>query len=285
MSSIRLQIPHPLEPNCLITGDLEKRAPNELTKGRKLALILHGVFGHRDYLFQKRMAHRLPIDTFRFDFRGNRDTPGTWRIGNFSSDVEDLRAVVAYLTSDLFGYEVDLIVAHSRASIVALRWMCTSEEGRRLRGFVNAAGRYRMERVHDRDNLYAPQFASHGYYTWKATVAGKATSHHIYPEHVDEFASWDTSYLKTQVPPAVHVLTLHGLADKVVPPFDAILIAKAVSGRVPGTHSLKLSENADHNFVGHYDEVVETVLDWWKELEAGSLKDGIWEVGTPRNKL
>jgi hypothetical protein len=24
---------------------------------------------HKDYLFQKRLAHRLPMDSFRFDFR------------------------------------------------------------------------------------------------------------------------------------------------------------------------------------------------------------------------
>jgi len=193
--------------------------------------------------------------------------------------------VVAYLTSDLFGYEIDLVVAHSRASISALRWMCTSEEGRRLGGFVNVAGRYRMERIHDRDKLYAPQFASHGYYTWKATVAGKAISHPIYPEDVEQFASWDTSYLRTQVPPGVHILTLQGLADKVVPPYDAIMISQAISGRTPGTHSLKIFENADHNFIDHYDEVVQTVLNWWKKKEAGSLKDGIWGVELSKGKL
>ena len=37
---------------------------------------------HKDYLFQKRLASRLPFDSFRFDFRYGTDTtrfvPGHW---------------------------------------------------------------------------------------------------------------------------------------------------------------------------------------------------------------
>lgn len=58
-------------------------------------------------------------------------------------DVEDIKAVVAYLTSQL-GYRIDLVVAHSRASIVAMKWLAITPEGRDVRGFVNVSARYRM---------------------------------------------------------------------------------------------------------------------------------------------
>jgi uncharacterized protein len=106
------------------------------------------------------------MDSFRFDFRyvclspylilnalklkpflgwsrGNHETGGTWKQGALSEDLVDLKAVVAYLKFT-YGYVVDLVVGHSRGSIVAMRWICTTEEGRNISGFVNASGRYRM---------------------------------------------------------------------------------------------------------------------------------------------
>lgn len=62
----------------------------------------------------------------------------------FDEDEVDLRAVASYLTTEL-GYTIDLVIGHSRGSVVALRWLCTSEEGKGARGYVNASGRYRME--------------------------------------------------------------------------------------------------------------------------------------------
>ena len=55
----------------------------------------------------------------------------------------DLKVVVEYLKSS-YGYVIDLVVGHSRGSIVAMRWICTTEDGRKISGFVNASGRYRM---------------------------------------------------------------------------------------------------------------------------------------------
>jgi hypothetical protein len=57
--------------------------------------------------------------------------------------VTDLLVVVEYLKTH-FGYVIDLVVGHSRGSVVGMHWICTSEEGRNVSGFVNASGRYRM---------------------------------------------------------------------------------------------------------------------------------------------
>ena len=64
-------------------------------------------------------------------------------MGAFDNDVEDLEAVVAYLTSQL-GYVIDLLIGHSRGVVTAFRWMCTAKEAAGVRGFVNVSGRYRM---------------------------------------------------------------------------------------------------------------------------------------------
>ena len=57
--------------------------------------------------------------------------------------MEDLCVVVDHLTR-VYGYEIDLLVAHSRGSLVAFHWFCTSEDAKRVGGLVNVSGRYQM---------------------------------------------------------------------------------------------------------------------------------------------
>ena len=187
--------------DTVLCGLLEQLAPLEPTRGRKLALVstalecraklvlmlptglrlcmdtwgeqsyLHTFRAtnndhlmcprHKDYLYQRQLALRFPIDSFRFDFRyarvatasfndadtrlvvlrGCNESTGRWNFGHFPDDVEDIRAVVAFLTSR-YGYVIHLIVAHSRGSITAMNWMCTSTEGKAVTGFVNLSARY-----------------------------------------------------------------------------------------------------------------------------------------------
>ncbi|RDB18938.1 hypothetical protein Hypma_014332 [Hypsizygus marmoreus] len=288
-ASTKLYIPHPTEPGCFIVGILEQLSPTSPTHGRKLALILHGTMGyenlrisdagsahwHKDYLFQKRLGQRLPLDSFRFDFRGNHETGGVWRQGALENDLEDLFAVVEHLKI-VYGYVIDLVVGHSRGSLVAMRWICTSEDGKKISGFVNASGRYRMRVKSPAAKAWQASFDEQGYYNWTVSVARKEVTVKIFPEDLEQFTKWDSSIVWDRFPPSVDVLTIHGLSDKTVPPYDALIYARALSNRVPGTHTLNLVENADHNFTGRQDQVVDAILAWWEARERGEGQHGIW---------
>ncbi|KAF5380752.1 hypothetical protein D9757_007164 [Collybiopsis confluens] len=257
--SSKLYIPHPAEAGCSIVGLLEQLTEAKPCPGRKIALILHGSAG------------------------GNHETPGTWRQGGLAEDLEDLRVVVDYLKVN-YGYEVDLVVGHSRGSIVSFRWICTSEEGAKISGFVNASGRYRMEIVRhnpERNDIKKWQEAivEKGYYDWSPVIARKQVNFRIHPEDIVNFTGWDTSFVWDSFPASPDVLTIHGLSDQAVPSYDAIIYARALSERSPGTHSLHLMEDADHNFTGRQDEVVDAILDWWSSQQQRSLKSGIWMPG------
>ncbi|TCD65108.1 hypothetical protein EIP91_003082 [Steccherinum ochraceum] len=270
--------------DVVLCGVLEQLAPDEPTQGRKLALIAHGTMGHKDYLFQKRLALRLPIDSFRLDFRGNHESNGPFRFGGFAWDVEDLHAVAAYLTTQ-YGYTIDLLVGHSRGVVDLFRWICTSELAKDVRGFVNVSGRYRMPKI--RDNLTEAErelLVTQGSYVVKAIVARKPFECTVTNADLDEFSSFDSSLVWEQFPPTTHALTLHGLKDQVVPPFDATIYARVLGARRPGTHNLCFVEDADHNFTGLSDFVVINVLEWFQQLERGQLKTGIWQTGV-RGKL
>ncbi|PPR05400.1 hypothetical protein CVT24_008014 [Panaeolus cyanescens] len=249
-----------------------------------MALKLHW---HKDYLFQKRLGLRLPLDSFRFDFRGNHETGGQWKQGALHDDLVDLQVVVDYL-KETYGYVIELVVGHSRGSIVAFRWLATTEDGKRVGAFVNASGRYRMPSP--AGTIWRESFAKQGYHVWKVTVARKEIVARITPQDLDEFISWDTSFVWDQFPPTTDVLTLHGLADKTVPPYDALIYAGALGPRSPGTHTLHLMEDADHNFTGRQDEVVDVILQWWELRQRAKvegpdsramtiLKSGVWVPG------
>ncbi|EIW59500.1 alpha/beta-hydrolase [Trametes versicolor FP-101664 SS1] len=276
----KFAIPHPYEKDCAITGVLEQVAPDQPTQGRKIALILHGALGHKDYLFQKKLAYRLSQDSFRFDFRGNHETPGTWAFGRFTNDVLDLEVVVDYLARE-FGYVVDMVVGHSRGSVVGMLWLCKHRDGaaKDATRYVNVSGRYRMEKIYDDLELHKAELESTGFVLRTATVARKPFVSKVTREDYEEFANVDTSVVWDQFPTHVDVLTLHGLKDAVVPPFDAVIYARIYGARSPGTHTLRIVEEADHNFTGVPEEVVDTVLEWIQQQDRKELKTGVWHTG------
>ncbi|KAG0704850.1 hypothetical protein DFH29DRAFT_333953 [Suillus ampliporus] len=138
-TSTKLHIPHSKE-DCELVGVLEQLTPEEPTQGRKIALILHGSLRHKHYLFQKRLALRFPMASFRFDFRGDHESGSHRTHGGFARDVKDIVTVVSYLRNT-YGYEIDVVVGHSRGSVVGMHWLCTSEEGQRAHVMVNVSGR------------------------------------------------------------------------------------------------------------------------------------------------
>ncbi|KAI9450219.1 Alpha/Beta hydrolase protein [Lactarius psammicola] len=276
-NSQKLTVQHPSEPGVSLAGILEQIEPSAPTRGRPIALILHGTMGHKDYLFQKALAARLPLDSFRFDFRGAHESGGTFRQGGIADDVEDVRVVVAYLTQE-YGYKIDLLVGHSRGSIVSMRWLCTSDEGKHVSGFVNVSARYKMD-VRSTEPPF--KLNEHGYFDWKVTVAGRTVVTRITAEDLRAFASWDTSIVWKYFPSDIDVLTIHGMADKLVPPIDATIYARALGARVPGTHNLYFVENAGHNFTEVRGEVVDAILQWWDKRARGELTTGLWQTGVP----
>ena len=105
---------------------------------------------------------------------------------------------------------------------------------------------------HPADDLEAhkAELAEHGYISRRATVARKPFLSRLTQADYDAFASVDTARAWTRFPAHVDVLTLHGLRDAVVPPYDTFVYARIYGARVPGTHVLRYVEEADHNFTG-----------------------------------
>ena len=274
----RIVIPHPDEPGVDLVGTLEQVINAPAPSGpRPIALILHGVMGHKDYLWQKSLAHRLPIDSFRFDFRSNHESGGSWNYAGFLNEVRDLEAVVRFLN---FGsqYRVDTIIAHSRGSIVAFRWLCTSPMAGQVRSYVNINARFRMDKVYNKSG-FAPEDREPGkdYYVWRATVARKPQERRVYQCDIDAFARWDSRMVEHAFPTHIHVLNLHGLADDLVFATDAVLYYRALLNRGSdrGTSTIHLVQGANHNYDNGREIVVRAVLGWLSVADS-QRQNGVW---------
>jgi len=124
--------------------------------------------------------------------------------------------------------------------------------------------------------VWKASFDEHGYHEWTVSVARKQVTVKIFPEDLEQFMKWDSSIVWDHFPPTVDALTIHGLADNTVSPYDALIYTQAFSNRTPGTHTLNFIEDADHNFTGRQDKVVDAIIDWWAARERGGLKTGVW---------
>lgn len=163
----KLLIPHPnVTPSIDIVGYLAQRTPfaalpapsdpsyaalRAQVPRRPIAIILHGILAHKDQTYHKGLVASLSIDSFRFDFRANHETPGEWSMSNIDHDVQDLRAVITFL-KERYGYAVELLVGHSRAALSGWMYFATfademRNEEERIPYWVSVSGRWRMEKI------------------------------------------------------------------------------------------------------------------------------------------
>jgi hypothetical protein len=93
-----------------------------------------------------------------------------------------------------------------------------------------------------------------------------------------------TKHARIGRPDRSPVSSLYGLASCCIKlrwsrRYDAVIYSRALGNRKPGTHNLHLVEDADHNFSGRADDVVDVILDWWGACISDRLTTGIWGTG------
>ena len=148
MRETKVQVPHPSPDVGSLCGILAQQQDTP-TAGKPLALILHGVLAHKDQIYHKPLVAALPIDSFRFDFHANAESPGTWDMAGFESDILDIKCVVDFLRST-YGYSIEVVIAHSRGAIDAFAYFHqhaadTALPQDRIPYFVALAPRFNME--------------------------------------------------------------------------------------------------------------------------------------------
>ncbi|KAL1917581.1 uncharacterized protein VTP21DRAFT_3974 [Calcarisporiella thermophila] len=249
--------------NERLFGILESRPASgftidKISGKKKLIIICHGVFGHKNYLFQRLLAENLPIDNFRFDFRGNGESDGMTRYSNIDDDVEDLKDIVKYFRQR--GYFIYALVGHSRGSIACMKYTCLFE--RSIPIMVNIAGRYHMAAIWSYINSisnFKEELKTRGYYNQVYFSRGQWISRQVSRENIEQYAKWDNSYL-LDFPQTTSVLTCHGMKDKRVSVTDAHSYANIIPN-----HKIYLFDGAGHNFTGYSKQLVDVIISYFTD--------------------
>ncbi|CAG8611168.1 5313_t:CDS:10 [Ambispora gerdemannii] len=248
-----------------IVGILElsnkvEASPNiKISDGTKLGLILHGTLGHKDYLFQKKLASVLPFDTFRFDFRGNGESDGERKYASIKDDLDDLETVLDFLQKE-YGYSLYALIGHSKGAMIALLYAATRNHN--VPHVINISARYYMEAARQRHGSDAMQdLETRGYFYWETMSLGQVIKWKITK---DDFSEWLTTpmhlgiYLVKNIPESTSVLTIHGTNDETIYVTDAASFANSISN-----HTLKLIIGANHQYTNHKDELVNLILEYY----------------------
>ncbi|MCH0629585.1 tyrosine-protein phosphatase [Kocuria palustris] len=232
----------------------------------KMALILHGQGGHRDYCYQKRLAHALAkelgVYSLRIDFRGcgNSADNANDKVGRvISQDVADIQACAEWITdSSKHGLGVEftlsLIIAHSRGAVAMFLWAIEQNQIAKLEdpskaiivpNLVNCSLRFRLWTVIDRYPILSPEFDS---LPQRCLRHGKMTDVPIPRQELLELAKPDMTRVK-ELPLDWSTLCIYGLEDTIVPIEDFAYYTNYLN-RGYYSNKLEIIPRADHNFFG-----------------------------------
>ncbi|KDN53109.1 alpha/beta-hydrolase [Tilletiaria anomala UBC 951] len=245
------------------SSSFEPRASTGNTQpARPIALILHGLFAHKDQLYHRALVDALDIDSFRFDFRGNDESSGEWRLGDMAANYRDLNMIVEYLRKN-YNYWIEIIIAHSRGAGIAWEYFAKecgerTHPARRVPFLASMSARWYPPGILD-----LPRYANIGAEgrDWSAKVAGKSVTKHVTAADVMQAAKHAVQDYANSFPTTSEVLIVHGTRDDIVPTSAAAGFVNAVAKRGVRLR-LHLIDGADHNYRGHFAEAVDAVCDW-----------------------
>ncbi|KAJ1543476.1 hypothetical protein HK096_008460 [Nowakowskiella sp. JEL0078] len=103
--------------------------------------------GHKNYLFFPLLASKLPMTSFRFDFRGNGesdlgDKPEEDNYERILDEVDDLNLIVNYFISR--NWKINTVLGHSRGGSIC--FLAALQRPFLFRNIVNISGRFFMKK-------------------------------------------------------------------------------------------------------------------------------------------
>jgi uncharacterized protein len=218
-----------------------------------VAVLVHGFRDTKDGPCISSVAAELSsrgvYRCLRFDCHGNGESEGAFQFSNYRDEVEDLRAVVEHVRGAL-GLTVSCVVGHSKGAGVVLLYAAKYGDVARV---VSLAARFLMEvGVEER---FGGDVIREVNETGGALVTLKdGFQFRLSKESLEERLNLDMAAVARGIPPAVHVLLLHGADDRTIPFADAERFDEVIA-----TSTLSLVPDCNHNFRGHATRIADEI--------------------------
>lgn len=237
------------------------------TPTNRMVLILHGQMGHRDYCYQKLLAHRLAayrgMYSLRIDFRGcgSLDDYADPKIGRVvESDLEDITRSMEFITNKALNpLGIDFvplaIIAHSRGAVVMYLWALQQEDilrrgdpnrkAFRVPNLVSCSARYNSLTIFEKHDIIDDDFEG---VDMNCLRYGKTQLVSVPRQELVSLIDVDLTCVK-DIPECWSVMSVYGQEDDVVAPNDGAQFSNLLN-RCRHSHHLEIIKHADHNFLG-----------------------------------
>lgn len=225
------------------------------TGSKEIVILCHGFRSCKDRIPMVHLAAAFGdegISAFRFDFAGNGDSEGSFQYGNYYREVDDLRAVIQYIEHRK--RSVTAVIGHSKGGNVVLLYASRYNYFHKV---VNISGRFDLRRgIEGRlGKDYLQRIKQYGFID--VTNKKGKIEYLVTEESLMDRLTTNVSAECQLIPQNCRVLTIHGSADKIVPPEDAMEFAKNIPN-----HKLHIVQGADHEYTFHQNELASVVLDF-----------------------
>lgn len=217
--------------------------------GSTLLVVCHGFTGTKEgrgrAVDMAQRAAGLGYPTFLFDFAGCGESEGDFTGVSLSGHIEDLKHALDYC--EAAGYRRAITVGRSFGGTTVLCQAAIDERVAGVCTWAAPADPYRLFsglKGKPRDNGLVP-------------LHGDAGTVYVKESFFSDLAAYDVPARAAAVSPRP-LLVIHGSADAVVPPDDAL----AVYSRAGQPKELFIVPGADHQFTEHYLQVWEAMFSW-----------------------
>lgn len=248
-------------PHSVDNENLDKYA----SPTNRIAILLHGQAGHRDYCYQKQLAHKLAAElgvySLRIDFRGcgSSDDYADAKKGRvLELDVEDIDACVQFVLSKELNplnisFDIMALIGHSRGCVAMFLWAMNQDNLYQLGdksavvvpNLINCSSRFTSATVMDR---YPIGDEAIEYLEQTALRHGSYQPTKVPMTELESLATADLTPLR-KLSMNWSVLSIYGLEDNIIPKEDGARFANHLN-RGPYSHHFEVVPGADHNFFG-----------------------------------
>ncbi|CAI9286085.1 unnamed protein product [Lactuca saligna] len=228
------------------------------TGSKEIVIICHGFQCTKEYSMMVDLALALEkqgITVFRFDFSGNGESEGSFEFGNYSKEVDDLKALIQHFTAA--NRVITSIIGHSKGGNVVVLYASLHHD---IKTVVNVSGRYKMDRgIEERlGKDYLERAKKDGFIDIKSKTG--EVSFRVTEESLMERLNTNMHEAGLKIDKDCRVLIVHGSVDEVIPVEDAMEFAKIIPN-----HELKIIEGANHGYNKHRDELCSVVVAFIKD--------------------